>query len=162
MSRRVDEFVGFNFVLLDASGGASQKVVVRERGPRRERVDVVARQFRDALREGDPADAFPRGLMLTHDFKLRRQVGESAGWVAFLVDRGDGTEERLEEVALVVFARDDSAQARQALKRLEPYVNLSNLPSAPLVVAVRLVPKVPSIVSEWYGKSVAAMFAGRS
>ena len=155
----MDEFVGFNFVLLDAAGSPGQKVLVRERGPRRERVDVVARQFRDALREGDPADTSPRGLMLTHDFKLRRQIGESAGWLEFLVDRGDGTEERLEEVALVVFVRDDSAEARQVLKRLEPYVNLANLPPAPLVVAVRLVPRVPSIVSEWYGKSVAGMFS---
>ncbi len=158
----MDEFVAFNFVLLDASGGPAQKVSVRERGTRRERVDVVARQFRDALREGDPADASPRGLMLTHDFKLRRQVGDSAGWLAFLVDRGDGTEERLEDVALVVFAREDNGEARQVLKRLEPYTNLAGLPPAPLVVAVRLVPKVPSIISEWYGKSVAGMFADRS
>ncbi len=155
----MDEFVGFNFVLLDASHRASQKVAVVERRQRRERVDVIARQFRDGLREGDPADASPRGLMMTHDFKVRRQAGESAGWLAFLVDRGDGTDEKLEEVALVVFVREDGPPARQTLRRLDPYVNVADLPPAPLVVAVKLAAKVPSVVSEWYGKSVAAFFA---
>lgn len=156
----MDEFVGFNFVLLDAARGPSQKVEVRERGEKRERVDVVARQFRDFLRQGDPDDTSPRGTMLTHDFKLRRQVGESAGWLAFLVDRGRGTAEELEEVALVVFARANDAEARQALRKLEPYANVAELPPAPLVVAVRLAGRVPSIVSEWYGKSVAGFFSG--
>ena len=157
----MDEFVGFNFVLLDASGGPSQKVAVRERTTRRERVDVIARQFRDALAEGDPADASPRGLMLTHDFKVRRQIGQSAGAITFAVDRGAGRAEDLEDVALVVFAREDTAEARQALRKLEPYAHVPDLPPAPLVVAVRLAAKVPSIVSEWYGKSVAAFFAER-
>ena len=157
----MDEVVGFNFVLLDASGGPSHKVVVRERGSRRERVDLIARQFHDALREGDPADAAPRGLMLTHDFKVRRQVGASAGWVTFAVDRDTGGAEQLDDVAMVVFARDDGAEARQALRKLEPYAHLPELPPAPLVVAVQLVAKVPSIVSEWYGKAVAGFFAGR-
>ena len=71
----MDEFVGFNFVRLDAAGAPGRKVSVVERGARRERVDIVARQFRDFLREGDGADDSPRGLMLTHDFKLRRRVG---------------------------------------------------------------------------------------
>jgi hypothetical protein len=157
----VDEFVGFNFVLLDASGGPSRKVVVRERTPRRERVDIIARQFLDALREGDPADPSPRGMMLTHDFKVRRQVGESSGWVTFAVDRDRGGVEELDDVAMVVFARDDSAEARQVLKKLEPYAHVPELPPAPLVVAVQLAAKVPSIVSEWYGKSVAGFFAER-
>lgn len=160
-NRGVDEFVGFNFVVLDASGGPSRKVTVVERGRRRERVDVIARQFRDFLREGDPADTSPRGVMMTHDFKLRRQSGESAGWLTFLVDRGAGTEEKLEEAALVVFARADTAESRQVLRKLEPYINVADLPAAPLVVAVRLAARVPSIVSEWYGKSVAAFFADR-
>ena len=159
----MDEFVGFNFVLLDSSGGPSQKVAVVERGARRERVDIVARQFREFLSEGDPADTAPRGLMLTHDFKVSRQVGESAGWLAFMVDRGgDVDAERLEEEALVVFAREDNAEARQVLRRLKPYVNVADLPPAPVVVAVGLAAKVPSIVSEWYGKSVAGWFAERS
>ena len=157
----MDEFVGFNFVLLDAAGHPGQKVRLVERGTRRERIDVVARQFHSVLRAGDPADASPRGLMLTHDFKVRRQVGESSGWVAFLVDRGDGVAERLEEVALVVFAREASAEARQTLRKLDPYVNVADLPPAPLVVAVRLAAKVPSVVGEWYGKSVAGFFGGR-
>ena len=157
----MDEFVGFNFVLLDAAGAPSQKVRRLERGMRRERVDVVARQFLDALRAGDPADPAPRGLMLTHDFKIRRQVAESSGWLAFLVDRGDGVTERLEEVALLVFARESNAESRQTLRRLDPYVNVADLPPAPLVVAVRLAAKVPSVISEWYGKAVAGFFAGQ-
>ena len=155
----MDEFVGFAFVLLDASRAKSQKVRVVERGPRRERVDVVSRQFRDFLREGDAADASPRGMILTHDFKIRRQMtGPSAGWLAFLVDRGDGTTEKLEEVALVAFARTGDAPGRAALRKLDPYVNLADLPPPPVVVAVRLAARVPSVVSEWYGKSVAAFF----
>lgn len=157
----MDEFVSFNFVLLDASGGGTRKVSVLEKGPRRERVDVVARQFRDALLAGDPADDSPRGLMLTHDFKLRRQVGESAGWLSFLVDRGDGVTERLEEVAIVVFARGDNAESRHTLRRLQSYINLADLPAAPMAVAVQLSPKVPSVVREWYGKAVAGLFAER-
>ena len=158
----MDEFVGFEFVLLDASKGPSREAVLVERGPRRERVDVIARQFRDFLRRGDPADDSPRGMMLTHDFKLRRQVGETAGWLAFLVDRGTGTGELLEEVALVAFARSDDAAGRQALRKLEPFVNVAELPAPPVVVAVRLAPRVPSVISEWYGKSVAGFFSGRA
>ena len=75
----MDEFVGFNFLLLDASGGPSKKVLVKERGTRRERVDVIARQFRNALRAGDAGDDSPRGLIMTHDFKIRRQIGPSSG-----------------------------------------------------------------------------------
>jgi hypothetical protein len=159
----VDEFIGFNFVLLDASHGASQKVRVVERGERRERVDVVARQFRDFLRTGDLADTSPRALMLTHDFKVRRQLDDAggAGWLTFLVDRGRGEAEELEEVALVVFSRATDESGRRALRKLEPYVNTADLPVPPLVVAVRLAAKVPSIVTEWYGKSVAGFFAGR-
>ena len=157
----MDEFVGFTFVLLDAARGGSQKVRVVERGPRRERVDVVSRQFLETLRAGDPADESPRWMLLTHDFKLRRHLtGPSSGWLAFLVDRGDGTTEKLEEVALVAFARQGDAPGRAALKKLGPYVNLADLPAPPVVVAVRLADRVPSIVSDWYGKSVAGFFAG--
>jgi hypothetical protein len=156
----VDEFVGFNFVLLDASGGASRKVAVLERAPRRERVDIIARQFRDFLLEGDRADADARGMMLTHDFKVRRQISPTAGWLAFAVDRSAGETERLEDVALVVFAREDNPEAREALRKLQPYAHVPDLPPAPLAVAVQLAPKVPSIVSEWYGKSVAGFFTG--
>jgi hypothetical protein len=158
----MDEFVGFNFVLLDASRGPSAKARVEERGTRRERVDVVARQFRDFLRGGDPADESPRGMMLTHDFKLRRKVGPTAGWLTFLVDRGRGMDEELQEVALVIFAREANEEGRRALRKLEPYVNVADLPPAPLVVAVRLAGRVPSIISEWYGRSVAGFFAGGS
>ena len=154
----MDEFVGFEFVLLDASRG-TQKVTVEERGPRRERVDVVARQFYRALTEGDQSDTTPHGLMLTQEFKLRRQVGQTSGWLTFLVDRGVGREEELEEVALVVFAADDDKEGRATLRRLDAYVSLSALPSPPLVVAVRLSASVPAVIEEWFGRSVAGFFA---
>jgi hypothetical protein len=153
----VDEFVGFQFVSLDASGkGAKVRVVEKEM--RRERVDLIARQFRDFLTQGDQSDTDPHGMVLTSDFKVRRKVGTTAGWVSFMVDRGDGIAEKLEEVALVVFARADDREGRDALKRLEPHINLVELPPAPVVVAVKLARSVPLIVSEWYGKSVAAFF----
>jgi hypothetical protein len=158
----MDEFVEFNFMLLDASQGASQKATIVDQGPKRERVDLVARQFRDFLRQGDPSDDSPRAMMLTHDFKLRRQVGDAAGWLTFVVDQGNGTAESVEEVALVAFARSGDETGWQALRKLEPYVNVAELPAAPLVVAVRLAARVPSAVSEWYGKSVAGFFAARS
>src|SRR5690349_20296485 len=108
-------------MLLDASPagsqGVSQKVRVVERGERRERVDVVARQFRDSLRSGDPADISPQTLMLTHDFKVRRQVTDTAGWLTFLVDRSRREAEELEEVALVVFARAADEPGRRALRK---------------------------------------------
>jgi hypothetical protein len=155
----VDEFVGFEFLLLDASRGPSQKVRVVERGPRRERVDLIARHFHEFLTEGDPGDASPHGLVMTHDFKVRRQVGKTAGWLAFLVDRGTVQQEELEEVALVVFAREDDSQRREVLRRLEPYISLAALPPAPMVVAVRLAADVPPVVGEWYGKAVAGFFS---
>lgn len=158
----MDEFVDFNFVLLDASHGPAQKAAVVERGPRRERVDVISRQFREFLRQGDPADDSARAMMLTHDFALRRWVGETAGWLTFVVNRGADASEAREEVALVVFARSADAAGRQAMQKLEPFLNPADLPAAPLVVAVRLAARVPSVVSEWYGKSVAGFFASRT
>ena len=79
----MDEFVDFNFVLLDASQGPAQKAVVVERCPRRERVDVISRQFRDFLRQGDPADDSPRTMMLTHDFTPESASGEVEHQAAF-------------------------------------------------------------------------------
>ena len=158
----MDEFVDFEFVLLDASEKSPRKAAVVERGRRRERVDVIARQFRDFLRQGDPADESPRAMMLTHDFKVRRRVGESAGWLTFVVDRGSPAAPNPEEVALIVFARSDGAAAPEAMRNLEPYAVTAELPKPPLVVAVRLAARVPSVVSEWYGKSVAGFFASRS
>ncbi|HEY8750446.1 MAG TPA: hypothetical protein VIM11_20850 [Tepidisphaeraceae bacterium] len=154
----MDEFVGFEFVSLDASEkDAKVKVLAKE--PRRERVDLISRQFHDFLMQGDPADTEPHGMVLTSDFKVRRKVEPTAGWVTFMVDRGDGKTEQLEEVALVVFARADDREGREALKRLEPYIKLTQLPQAPVVVAVKLARAVPLIVSDWYGKSVAAFFS---
>jgi len=155
----VDAFVGFQFVLLDASD-AAKKVREVERAPRRERVDLISRQFRDVLLAGDQNDTNPIGLVMTGDFKIRRHVGPTAGWLAFMVDRGDGKTEKLEEVALVVFATADDEAGRSALRQLEPYANVASLPAPPVVVAVKRAASVPLIVSEWYGKAVAAFFAG--
>lgn len=155
----MDAFVGFEFVLLDASE-AGNKFRVAERGPRRERVDLISRQFRDVLLAGDQNNSDPIGLVMTGDFKIRRQVGPTAGWVAFMVDRGDGKAEKLEEVARVVFATADDEAGRAALRHLEPYAITASLPAPPVVVTVKRSATVPSIVSEWYGKAVAAFFAG--
>ena len=138
-------------MLLDAS---NDKVTIEKKGPRRERVDLIARQFHTFLLQGDQADTNPHGMVLTDDFKLRRQVGHTAGWLMFVVDR-DGNPE---EVALVVFARSNDQEGREALRRLEPYMKLEALPPAPLIVAVKLVPKVPLIVTDWFGKSAAGFF----
>jgi len=143
--------VDFNFVLLNAS---NDKVTIETKGPRRERVDLIARQFHAFLLQGDQADTAPHGMVLTDDLKLRRQVGQTAGWLTFLVDR-DGN---LEEVALVVFARADEQEGREALRRLERFVKLESLPPAPLIVAVKLVSKVPLIITEWFGKSAVRFF----
>jgi len=85
-------------------------------------------------------------------------VGKTAGWLTFLVDRGTVRREELEEVALVVFAREDDQERREVLRRLEPYVSLASVPPAPMVVAVRLSADVPPVVGEWYGKAVARFF----
>ncbi len=156
----MEEFVGFEFLLLDASQGPSHKVRIVEQGGRRERVDLVARHFHEFLIEGDPSDTSPHGMVMTHDFKVRRQVGRSAGWLTFLVDRGTVQQEELEEVALVVFARNDDQERRDVLRRLQPYVSLAVLPPGPIVVAVKLAADVPPVVNEWYGKSVAGFFSG--
>lgn len=161
----MDEFAQFNFLLLDASAGSSRRAAIVAREPdRRERVDLVSRQFLDFMRDGDPEDTSPHGIALTRDFKLRRQAGKSAGWLAFLVDRGLGATEELEEVARVVFARSDDAERQAALRWLGPFVDVEDIPAAPMVVAVSLVPraKVPSAISEWYGKAVAGFFAADS
>jgi hypothetical protein len=155
----VDEFVAFEFMLLDASHGPAQKVRVVEQVPRRERVDLIARHFHEFLTEGDPDDTSPHGMVMTHDFKVRRQVGKTAGWLTFLVDRGTVDQEELEEVALLVFARDDDQEGREIRRRLEPYINFAALPAAPMVVAVRLAVHAPPVVGEWYGKAVAGFFS---
>ena len=152
--RVVDEFVGFDFVLLDASGGPSQKVRVKERGERRERVDLIARQFKAFLVGGDQDDTEPHGLVLTPEFKVRRQATEKAGWLTFVSD--DGGPPR--ELAHVVFAREDGPDARRAMARLEPFAHVGEMPRPPVVIAVELVPRVPSIVKEWYGRCVAGFF----
>jgi hypothetical protein len=153
----MDPFVGFTFVELDASDAKKVRIVRKEQ--QRERVDLIARQFRDVLTSRDPSDTTPHGMVLTPDFKIRSQVSPTAGWVTFLVDQGDGKEESLKEVATVIFAREDDRAARDALRRVEPYVHANELPRPPLVVAIKLTPTVPSIVREWYAKSVAAFFA---
>ena len=157
----MDEFVGFNYVLLDASGGAaSREAKVVEQCHRRERVDVIARQFRDFLkRQGDTDEQQPRGLMMTHDFKVRGQATSAAGWLSFHVDRGDGTGEQLERVALVAFAREGEEEVRRVLRREAPPAAARQLPPSPFAVAVILSARVPSVVSEFLTKAVAGFFS---
>src|SRR3954468_12829020 len=90
----LDEFVEFNYLLLDASPDAPSVAV--EPSPCRARVDVIARQFRDLLRQQHPGDDRPRGMMMTHDFKVRCRATRAGGWLSFHVDRGNGVVEQLE------------------------------------------------------------------
>ena len=85
----MDPFVGFTLVELDASD-SSQKVRTIRNEAIRERVDLISRQFHDVLMDGDQADTDPHGMVLTSDFKIRRQVSPTAGWLSFMVDHGDG------------------------------------------------------------------------
>jgi hypothetical protein len=149
----MDPFVGFTFVELDASDPKKVRILRKEQ--RRERVDLIARQFHDDLTARDPADPAPHGMVLSPEFKIASRVTPAAGWLTFLTDQGDGKDESLKEVATVVFAtRDD----RETLRRLDPYIHANELPPPPFVVAVRLVPTVPSLIREWSPKSVAAFF----
>ena len=82
------------------------------------RVDVIARQFRDLLREGPLSDDRPRGMVLTDDFKVSGRYTPGAGWLAFHVDRGgDGTGKDLERVAVVPLHVRPRRRARVVLDR---------------------------------------------
>jgi len=153
----MDPFVGFTFVELDASDPKKVRIVRKEE--RRERADLIARQFHDVLTARDPADTSPQGMVLTGDFKISGQVTQTAGWLTFHVDKGEGREEQLKEVATVFFAREDDAAGRDVRRRVDPYVHANELPPPPLVIAVKLSPTVPAIIRDWYAKSVAAFFA---
>jgi hypothetical protein len=145
----------FNFMRLDASRGPSQPAIVEERATPSERVDVIARQLGDHMNACDSSDTSPRSLSLTYDFKLRCEVHGDAAWLAFMVDVGDGRVEKLEEVAFMVVLRRDGDDRAWAAARLKPFANLSDLPQAPLAVAVRRANKVPLIITEWYTKAAA-------
>lgn len=152
----MDEFVTFNYLLIDTSGspGTASELA---RGERRERVDLIARQFRDFLRTPAPPGDKPRGMLLTDDFKLRGQATREAGWLAFLVERREAGQ--LEEVALLAFTRGEGHGAAGVLRRLEPHTRGRQLPPAPLAVAVLLVQDVPSVVTELLTKAAAGYFS---
>ncbi|HEX8914908.1 MAG TPA: hypothetical protein VF796_21325 [Humisphaera sp.] len=161
----MDKFVGFTYLLLDVSPGAARAPAPPR--PHRERVDVAARQFRAALQEGGAADdgaagGRPRNMMLTHDFKVRTRSTPAGGWVSFHVDRGDGTVERLEEVAVIAFARDPAgdAEVRRAVGRVAPGA-VDGLPplAPPYAVGVRLTRDVPPVVSEFMPRAAAGFLA---
>jgi hypothetical protein len=158
MACAMDAFVQFNFILVDGSAGPAQAGVIKENGTRSERVDVIARQFRQQLDDGDPADTSAHALSLTYDFKLRREVHAGAAWLAFMVDVGDGRTEKSDEVAFMVLVGNDGDR-EWAGQRLRPYVDPANMPAAPLAVAVCRVVNVPPIVSEWFTKAAAGFFS---
>lgn len=158
MADAMDAFVQFNFVLVDGSAGPAQPGAIKQNGTRSERVDVIARQLRGQLDDGDPTDTAPRALSLTYDFKLRREVHGDAAWLAFMVDVGDGRTEKLEEVAFMILLRQNGDRA-WAGQRLAPSAEIATLPDAPLAIAVRRVEHVPPIVSEWFTKAAAGFFA---
>ena len=155
----MDKFVEFNYLLLDAAPDAAGPVAIKPTVCR-ERVDVIARQFRAALDEGGPADDPPRGMVLTHDFKVRTRATRAAGWVGFYVDRGDGTAERLERVALVAFARAaDDEEVGRVVREVAPGTAGRQLPPAPFAVGVLLAADVPPVVREFLTKAAAGFFA---
>jgi hypothetical protein len=158
MARAMDPFLQFNFVLLDGSASPTQAASLKQTGPRSERVDVIARQLRQQLDEGDPADTAPHALSLTYDFKLRREVHGDAAWLAFMLDIGDGRTEKLEEVAFMVLVRADADRAWAGTK-LSPYADIATLPAAPLAIAVMRAKYVPPIISEWFTKAAAGFFS---
>jgi len=158
MPTAMDAFVQFNFVLLDGSTGPAHAAAVKQNGPRSERVDVIARQLRQQLDEGDPTDTAPHALSLTYDFQLRREVHGDAAWLAFMVDTGDGRTEDLEEVAFMVLVRAGADRA-WAGARLTPHADIATLPAAPLAIAVTRAKYVPPIISEWFTKAAAGFFS---
>lgn len=154
----MDPFVEFNYLLLDTAQRADPMAA----GPVvcRERVDVIARQFRDALSQTRPADDPPRGMVLTHDFKVRTRLAGTGGWVRFYVDLGDGTVERLDQVAVVAFARAaNDAEVGCVLREVAEGADDRQLPPAPFAVGVRLVRDVPPVVTEFMTKAAAGFFA---
>ena len=153
----MDEFVEFNYLLLDTV--ASDGAAAVERTVCRERVDLIPRQFRDFLKGREVADEQPQGMVMTHDFKVQGQAMRTAGWLSFHVDRGDGRGEQLERVAVVAFARDSDEEVQRVLLREAPEAVGRQLPPAPFAVGVLLTGTVPSIVSEFLTKAAAGFFS---
>jgi hypothetical protein len=148
----MDDFLKFNFIRVDASGAVKKTEAD-------ERVDLIARQFRDFLFGGVANDDGVHGIMISNEFMLRRRVSHAAGWMSFLVDVGDGKTEKLEEAAVVVFIREPGDDARAALDRVATHIDVKSLPPSPLVVVVELTKDVPFIIREWYTKAAAGFFA---
>jgi hypothetical protein len=149
----MDDFIEFNLIQVDATAGGKVQLI----GPVRERVDLIARQFRDFLRGS--ADEQAHGIMLTNEFKLRRHVTPAAGWLSFLADVGDGKEEKLDEVAVIAFVREKGADADEALRRTGADLAGVTLPAPPFAVAVKVSKEEPFVVREWYTKAAAGFFA---
>ncbi len=152
----MDPFVQFNLVIVNASTGAptiARNEVVRER------VDLIARQFRDFLAEGDPADTSAHGLSLSADFKIRRKVSGPAAWLSFMVDAGDGKTEDLREVAKMLLLRESSPEARELLSEHAPTFRAEDLPALPAAVVIQTAAKIPLIIRDWYPKVAAGFFS---
>ena len=150
----MDKFVEFNFMLLNTSQGGQQRP--SQPTLMSERVDVIARQFREFLKKHQLADDKPQGMMMTHDFKVRGQATRAAGWLSFYVDRGNGTAEEFEEVAVLVFAREADVEVRRVLERVAAG---QAIPPTPFAVGVLLNADVPSIVSDFLTKAAAGFFS---
>ena len=109
------DFIDFNFVLLDATCLPARPARVEQEGSRRERLDLVARQFGEFLRQPAPAGEPPQYFPPTRDFKLRREATAGGAWLSFMVDReGGAVEEFSTEAAYMVFARSDDEPGRKA------------------------------------------------
>jgi hypothetical protein len=150
----VDPFIPFTLILIDASGTppkASPPV------QKHERMDLVARQFRDFLNEGDPSDISPHRFPLSPDFKLARQVAGPAAFLSFQVDEGDGVTEKLREVVQMLLVREGSPAAA-LVEKLASSVRLPELTGAPTAVVIQVAPSVPFVIRDWYSKPAAGFF----
>jgi hypothetical protein len=150
----VDPFIPFTYLFIDATSNPPKLNPPVEK---QERMDLVARQFRDFLFEDDPSDTSPHRFPLTSDFKLARQVDAAAAFLSFQVDEGDGVTEQLREVAQMLLLREGSIPD-SLLKKLPPALRLPPLPKPPVAIVIQAAPKVPFVIRDWYTKPAAGFF----
>ena len=152
----MDPYAQFNYLFVNAS---ATPPAVKPVETKRERIDLIARQFRDVLYDGDPTDPTSHRFPLTPDFNLARILTPAAAWLSFQLDTGDGKTEQFQDVVQMLLLRDTSAESIQLLKKIPDMIKLPPLPEAPLAIVLQLTPKVPFIIRDWYTKPAAGFFA---
>lgn len=152
----MDSYAEFQWVSIDATVSPP---AVRPAEQRRERVDLVARQFRDFLLDGDPRDAEPHSFPLTPEFKIARLVTPNAAWLSLQVDVGDGRTEQLSEVVQMLLVREGAAPADLVL-RLPEGVTVATV-AEPTAHVVQTAAKVPFMIRDWLMRPAAGFFGER-